>query len=132
MRNLWETTIDPAVSNSPILLYVLLAVSVVSVVFGAVNRGTSGVGAWLSSLRRIGSDAKAADLSSKQAEIANLAQDLETERRARQADRQYFDKENDRRDSLIRDHIQWDWKVYNVLVLAGLLDKDGSKPPPLH
>lgn len=121
-----------SVANSPILIYVLIGIAVVSVIFGAVNKGTSGFGAWMNSLRRIGADAKAADLISKNQEIVNLSTDLNTERKARQADRSYFESEMNRRDELIREHIQWDWKVYNVLVIAGLLNKDDSKPPPLH
>lgn len=131
-------SVDPSVANNPYLIYVLLVVAILSVVFGAVNRGTTGVGAWLGSLRRIGADAKAADIKSRDTQILNLEKDLDTERRARQQDRERFnqellarDHEQDRRDDQIREHIKWDWKIYNVLVLAGLLDEN-SKPPPLH
>lgn len=131
-------SVDPSVANNPYLIYVLLVVAILSVVFGAVNKGTTGVGAWLGSLRRIGADAKAADIKSRDTQILNLEKDLDTERRARQQDRERFnqellarDHEQDRRDDQIREHIKWDWKIYNVLVLAGLLDEN-SKPPPLH
>lgn len=131
-------SVDPSVANNPYLIYVLLVVAILSVIFGAVNRGTTGVGAWLGSLRRIGADAKAADIKSRDTQILNLEKDLDTERRARQQDRERFnqellarDHEQDRRDDQIREHIKWDWKIYNVLVLAGLLDEN-SKPPPLH
>lgn len=131
-------SVDPSVANNPYLIYVLLVVAILSVIFGAVNKGTTGVGAWLGSLRRIGADAKAADIKSRDTQILNLEKDLDTERRARQQDRERFnqellarDHEQDRRDDQIREHIKWDWKIYNVLVLAGLLDEN-SKPPPLH
>lgn len=131
-------SVDPSVANHPYLIYVLLVIAILSVVFGAVNRGTTGVGAWLGSLRRIGADAKAADIKSRDTQILNLEKDLDTERKARQQDRERFnqellarDHEQDRRDDQIREHIKWDWKIYNVLVLAGLLDEN-SKPPPLH
>lgn len=130
--------IDPAMSNHPYLIFVLLAVTILSVVFGAINRGTTGIGAWLSSLRRIGADSKAADLRSRDTQIANLEKDLDFERRARQQDRLRFQQEitardimQDARDDRVREHLKWDWQVYNVLVRAGLLDEE-SKPPPLH
>jgi hypothetical protein len=130
--------VDPSVANSPYVIYALMAVAVASIFFGAINRGTSGLGAWMRSLRRIGADAKAADIKSRDITIENLSRDLEVERASRQADRLRFQQEleardilQDQRDDLIREHLQWDWKVYNVLVLAGLLNED-MKPPPLH
>lgn len=130
--------VDPSVANSPYVIYALMIVAIISVIFGAVNRGTTGFGAWMGSLRRIGADAKAADIKSRDTQIRNLEIDLDLERQARKADRERFsqellarDHEQERRDDQIREHIKWDWQVYNVLVLAGLLDEK-SKPPPLH
>lgn len=124
--------VDPSVAEHPIVLYVLLAVSVLGVIFGGITKSTTGLGAWLASLRRIGADHKAADLTAKEQEIQNLSEDLKQERLARQADRLYFQKELDRRDKLSREHVAYDWQVYNILVRAGLWDeKMGDGPPPL-
>jgi hypothetical protein len=127
-----------SVSGHPAVFYTLLAVAIFGILFGALSRGTTGFGEWVKALRRIGSDFKAADIASRDTQIANLILDLDSEREARRKDRERFEQEllardfaQDQRDDLIRDHLIWDWKVYNVLVLAGLLDKD-SKPPPLH
>lgn len=132
------SNVDASVADSPWVIYAMLVVAVLSVLFGAVNRGTTGVGAWLGSLRRIGADAKAADIRSRDTQIENLEKDLDTERRARKEDRERFqqeltarDIEQDLKDEKIREHLKWDWNVYTVLVRAGLLD-EGSKPPPLH
>lgn len=132
------TSIDSSVSDNPYLVYVLLIITILSIVFGAINRGTTGIGVWLGSLRRIGADSKAADLRSKTTQIENLEKDLDTERRARQQDKLRFQQEitardimQDARDDRVREHLKWDWQVYNVLVRAGLLDEK-SKPPPLH
>lgn len=123
--------VDPSVASQPIVLYVLLGVGVATIVLGALSKGTTGLGAWLNSLRRIGAEAKAADLMARESEIMNLSHDLKKEREARQKDREYFDSETSKRDKLAREHVKWDWKVYNVLVLAGLLSSDDSQPPPL-
>lgn len=130
------TNVDTA--DNPYVVYALVAVTVLGIIFGALNKGTDGFVVWLNSLRRIGADSKAADIISRDTQIQNLSKDLDTERRARQSDKLRFEQEliardiaQDKRDDQIRDHINWDWKVYNVLVQAGLLDSD-SKPPPLH
>jgi hypothetical protein len=126
------------VPSHPIVFWAAIVVAVFSLVFSSLSRGTTGFGEWVKALRRIGSDFKAADIVSRDIQIANLSKDLDNERAARQADKLRFEQElkardiaQDKRDDLIRDHLVWDWKVYNVLVLAGLLDSE-SKPPPLH
>lgn len=123
--------VDSSVADSPWILYAMLAVGVLSIIFGGITRGTTGFGGWLNSLRRIGSDTRSADLNAKEAQIRNLATDLDTERSARRADREEFEEYREKQDDLIQEHIKWDWKVYNVLVIAGLLSEE-SKPPRLH
>lgn len=124
--------------DNPYVFWALVVVSVGTILLTGLNKVFTGWSDWRLSLRRVGSDLHKADLVSRDTQIENLSKDLDTERRARQADRKRFEEEmtardivQDKRDEQIREHLQWDWKVYNVLVIAGLLNKD-SKPPPLH
>lgn len=124
--------VDPSVADNPIVLYVLLGVSVLSIILSALSKSTLGFNTFLAAIRRIGSDSRAADIAARDVEIQNLSADLGRERKARQSDREYFEKEMARRDKMAREHIAHDWKVYNVLVRAGLWDDNlGDGPPPL-
>lgn len=126
-----SATVSDSISNNPYILWAMLLAGVLSIAFGALNKSTSGVGAWLASLRRIGADAKAADIKARDDQILNLSTDLDNERKARQADRKYFERELIRRDELSRAHIRWDWEVYNTLVQSELWDGERKGPPPL-
>lgn len=124
--------VNASVADNPYILWALIIAGILAIILGALNKSTTGVGAWLGSLRRIGADAKAADIAARDLQIQNLYRDLLEERKARQKDRKYFEEEITRRDKLSREHVRWDWKVYNTLVHAELWDKDQDGPPPLY
>jgi hypothetical protein len=121
----------PSFLDNPYVFWGAVVLAVVTVIFKILNTSTEGFGNFLTSIRTIRQKSRDADIMARDQKIENLSRDLRSERTARQADRQYFEKEITRRDELLRKHIAWDWKVYQTLVHAELWPSDTDGPPPL-